>query len=32
MSVMLRDLFTVTLYPPHISLCAMIKKKREIVH
>lgn len=27
MSVMLHDLFTVTLYPPHISLCAMIKKK-----
>lgn len=29
MSVVLRDLFSVTLYPPHISLCAMIKKKKE---
>lgn len=28
MSVMLRDLFTVTLYPPHISLCAIKKKKK----
>lgn len=29
MSVVLRDLFSVTLYPPHISLCAMIKKKKK---
>lgn len=28
MSVVLRDLFSVTLYPPHISLCA-IKKEKE---
>ena len=28
MSTVLRDLFSVTLYPPHISLCA-IKKKKE---
>lgn len=28
MSIMLRDLSSVTLYPPHISLCA-IKKKKE---
>lgn len=31
MSVVLRDLFSVTLYPPHISLCAMIKKKKKRV-
>jgi len=29
MSVVLRDLFNVTLYPPHISLCAIKKKKKE---
>lgn len=28
MSIVPRDLFSVTLYPPHISLCA-IKKKKE---
>lgn len=28
MSVVLRDLFSVTLYPPHIPLCAIKKKKR----
>lgn len=27
MSVVLRDLFSVTLYPPYISLCAIKKKK-----
>lgn len=29
MSVVLRDLFSVTLYPPHISLCAIKKKEKE---
>lgn len=29
MSVVLRDLFSVTLYPPHISLCAIKKKKKK---
>lgn len=29
MSVVLRDLFGVTLYPPHISLCAIKKKKKK---
>lgn len=28
MSAVLRDLFSVTLYPPHISLCAIKKKKK----
>lgn len=28
MSVVLRDLFSVTLYPPHTSLCAIKKKKK----
>lgn len=31
MSVVLRDLFSVTLYPPHISLCAIKKKKKKVV-
>lgn len=30
MSTVLRDLFSVTLYPPHISLCAIKKKKRNV--
>lgn len=29
MSVVLRDLFSVTLYPPHIPLCAIKKKKKK---
>lgn len=29
MSVVLRDLFSVTLYPPLISLCAIKKKRKE---
>ena len=29
MSVVLRDLFSVTLYPPRISLCAIKKKKKK---
>lgn len=28
MSVVLHDLFSVTLYPPHMSLCAIKKKNR----
>lgn len=28
MSIVLRDLFSVTLYPPHTSLCAIKKKKK----
>lgn len=28
MCIVLRDLFSVTLYPPHISLCAIKKKKK----
>lgn len=34
MSFVLRDLFSVTLYPPHISLCAIKKEKgkKRIVH
>lgn len=29
MCIVLRDLFSVTLYPPNISLCAIKKKKKK---
>lgn len=31
MCIVLRDLFSVTLYPPHISLCAIKKKKESYI-